>query len=32
MNTIAYIIDFVWTISFGLYVLLAYKLDGGKDE
>lgn len=32
MNTIAYIIDFVWSISFGLYVLVSYKLDGGKGE
>lgn len=32
MNIIGYIVDFVWSISLGLYVLLSYKLCGEKEN
>lgn len=30
MKIAGFIADLLWSISFGLYVLLSYKLDGGE--
>ena len=32
MNTVAYIAEFIYSICFGLFVLISYKLCGEKEN